>query len=210
MVALYAEPARPTARAIAESAGGLIALWPIFLAVMLAYTAGYTIYLQLSFVLAGDHVTSPALQSRIFAVGTAVHFLGGLVYGRVLARLGRRWMLVLTLALMALSDLIVGATSNLAWIVAACGLAGLGGGNMVIYINNLILDRAPPALRGKALGFMVMAMYVGDFLNPWVVTPLRGAIGNHNAFTVVGILVLLAAATVSLLRRSLPPPAMAA
>jgi MFS family permease len=182
-------------------------MWPIYLAIVVLYTAGYTIYLQLSFVLAGDHVTSPALQSRIFAVGTAVHFFGGLFYGRIAQRLGRRWMLVLTLGLMATSDLIVGATSNLAWIVVASGFAGLGGGNLVIYANNLILDRAPIALRGKALGFMVMAMYIGDFLNPWVVTPLRGAIGNHNAFAVIGTMVLLGALTAAFARRAAVPRA---
>jgi hypothetical protein len=29
-------------------------------------------------------------------------------------------------------------------------------------------------------------MYLGDFMNPWIVTPLRGAIGNHAAFAVIG------------------------
>ena len=207
MVSLTAEPTHATPGSNAKSGGSLLSLWPIYLATVLIYTAGYTIYLQLSFVLAGDHVTSPALQSRIFAVGTAMHFIGGLLYGRVLARLGQRWMLVATLLLMAASDLIVGFTSNLTAIVVACGLAGLGGGNMVIYLNNLILNRAPPALRGKALGFMVTAMYIGDFANPWVVTPLRLAVGNHTAFLVVGTAVLLAALTQAALRRPARPPA---
>ena len=207
MASLERDPAPIAVRVEAETRETLLSLWPIYLAVILIYTAGYTIYLQLSFVLAGDHVTSPALQSRVFAVGTAIHFIGGLLYGRILGWLGQRWLLFATLLCMAASDLIVGFTSNLGLIVIASGLAGLGGGNMVIYVNNLILDRAPAALRGKALGFMVTAMYIGDFLNPWVVTPLRLAIGNHNAFTVIGLAVLIGAVTVAALQRSGPPPA---
>ena len=172
----------------------LWSMWPIYLAVILIYTAGYMIYLQLSFVLAGDHVTSPALQSRIVSASTVMHFVGGLLYGRTIEKLGSRWMLFLILLGMAVSDFTIGLTTDIAAIVVACGIAGLAGGNMVIYVTNLILDRAKPEIRGKALGFMVMAMYVGDFLNPWLATPLRLAIGNHNAFIAVGGILLLTAA----------------
>ncbi|HLG86666.1 MAG TPA: MFS transporter [Alphaproteobacteria bacterium] len=185
-----------TAEPIVRAAGGfaqILPLWPIYLAVVIIYTAGYMIYLQLSFVLAGDHVTSPALQSRIFSASTVMHFAGGLLYGRALERLGQRWMLFLILLCMAGSDFIIGFTASVPLIVIACGLSGLGGGNMVIYVINLILNRAPAEARGQALGLMVTAMYIGDFLNPWVATPLRLAIGNHNAFLAVGAAILLAA-----------------
>ena len=183
----------------ATKAGGsfaqVVSLWPIYLAVVVIYTAGYMIYLQLSFVLAGDHVTSPALQSRIFSASTVMHFVGGLFYGKAIERIGQRWMLFLILLCMAASDFIIGFTASVPLIVIACGLAGLGGGNMVIYVTNLILNRASLEARGKALGLMVTAMYIGDFLNPWVATPLRLALGNHNAFTAVGAGILLTALT---------------
>jgi MFS family permease len=184
-----AKPAPTTGGSFAQ----IVPLWPIYLAVVIIYTAGYMIYLQLSFVLAGDHVTSPALQSRIFSASTVMHFVGGLFYGRAVERLGQRWMLFLILLCMAGSDFIIGFTASVPLIVLACGLAGLGGGNMVIYVTNRVLNRAPLEARGKALGFMVTAMYIGDFLNPWAATPLRLALGNHNAFLAVGAAILLAA-----------------
>jgi len=36
-------------------------------------------------------------------------------------------------------------------------------------------------------------MYVGDFANPFVLTPLRHQIGNHEVFTLVGVVAAVAA-----------------
>ncbi len=199
-------PLKDMTRVAVLPGASILSMWPIFLAVVLIYTAGYMIYLQLSFVLAGDHVTSPALQSRIVATSTILHFVGGMLYGKTIERLGQRWMLFLILLCMAVSDFIIGFTTDITAIVVACGLAGLGGGNLVIYITNLILDRAKTEIRGEALGFMVMAMYIGDFLNPWVATPLRGAIGNHNAFTLVGAILLVTAVVQIITHRSARVP----
>jgi MFS family permease len=186
-------PPKTQANTQAPGESSIWSMWPIYLAVILIYTAGYMIYLQLSFVLAGDHITSPALQSRIVSASTVMHFVGGLLYGKTIEKLGARWMLFLILLGMAVSDFIIGFTTFVPAVVVACGVAGLAGGNLVIYVTNLILDRAKPDIRGKALGLMVMAMYVGDFLNPWLATPLRLAIGNHNAFIAVGGLLLVTA-----------------
>ncbi|MDB5396176.1 MAG: hypothetical protein JWM91_3682, partial [Rhodospirillales bacterium] len=53
-----------------------------------------------------------------------------------------------------------------------------------------------------ALGFMYTAMYIGNFLNPLIMTPAREAIGNHQVFLTVGLLLAVAAAAQALVKRS--------
>jgi MFS family permease len=163
-------------------------------------------FLQLSFVLAGDGITSPVTQSNVMMAITAMNFLGGLVYGRILERIGTRWMFVLILGTMAAAHLLVGASGGIPMTVLACGLAGLGGGSLVPYITNLVLSQAPADMRGRAIGFQYTVMYIGDFMNPLIVTPMRGEIGNHAAFAVIGALLAAAAIAQAFLRRPLGTP----
>jgi dipeptide/tripeptide permease len=64
----------------------------------------------------------------------------------------------------------------------------------------MLLQRAAPEVRGRAAGFMYSAVFLGDFINPLVITPLRTGLGIHHAFLVVaGVLAM--GAVVVMLRR---------
>ena len=69
-----------------------------------------------------------------------------------------------------------------------CWVAGLGGGIMTPFFVNIILNRAPDAMRGGAIGLMYTMMYIGDFANPFFFTPLRLQVGNHEVFGIVSII----------------------
>src|SRR5262249_597185 len=96
------------AAANSETRAAVFQLWPIYLMVVVLFIVAYTLYLNLSFLMAGDNLASPAVQSRILATSTVLHFVGSMFYGRLVARIGTRWMLVLILTLMALSDFSIG------------------------------------------------------------------------------------------------------
>jgi len=201
-----AEPAALAAAGPRRSSRALLAMWPTYLMIVPLYVGAYMFFLQLSFVLAGDGVTSPVIQSRVMTAITVMNFVGGLFYGRILERIGPKWMFVLILAAMAVSNLMVGFSQGIWATVVACGLAGLGGGSLVPYITNLVLGQAPADMRGRAVGFQYMAMYLGDFMNPLIVTPMRLAIGKHQAFAVIGGLLALGAAAQALARRPVGIP----
>jgi MFS family permease len=71
--------------------------------------------------------------------------------------------------------------------MVGCWVAGLGGGIMTPFFVNIILNRAPEAARSTAIGLMYTMMYVGDFVNPFVITPLRLQVGNHQVFALVSV-----------------------
>ena len=76
---------------------------------------------------------------------------------------------------------------------AGVALGGLASGFLVPFTTNLIVNRAAPEARARALGFMYMANYIGSFLNPWVTTPIRTALGNHQIFLAMDILLAVVA-----------------
>jgi MFS family permease len=98
--------------------------------------------------------------------------------------------------------MIIGLSHN--WIGSMIGIwvAGLGGGLMTPFFVNTILNRAPEAARGAAIGLMYTMMYVGDFANPLFFTPLRLQVGNHQVFAYVGIALFAVVALQALLKRT--------
>lgn len=202
-LAVFPEPPRRAGPQAAASSAALWKLWPIYLMLVPLYVATHMFTLQLSFVLAGDGIASPVTQSRIMTAMMAMTFFSGAAYGRIHERLGARWTLVLILVVMAASDILLGFTRGVGPTIAACVLAGFAGAAIVPYVIGAVLNRAPPEVQGRAVGFMYTAMYIGDFVNPLIINPLRAAVGNHHAFTIVGV-VLLGAAGIRALRKDRP------
>jgi MFS family permease len=198
-----AEAANPTP---VKDKRGAWALWPIYLAAVALYLLAYTLYLNLSFLLAEEGLKSSTLQGRILATSTVLHFIGSMFYGRVVGKIGADRVIIVTLLTMALSDFTIGFAPNTLWIVVGTGLAGLAGGYLQIYLTNLVLTKAPAHLRSECVGYLYSAMFIGMFIDPYLVTPLREAVGNHEAFLVVGS-VLLTSAIVLMIRRRLKPEA---
>ena len=198
-----------TAQKAPSPSAALLPLWPLYALIVPLYGAAYMFYLHLSFVMAGDGISDPAAQSRIMTAITLLSIVSGLAYGRVHERLGGRITFATILAIMAAGNLLVGLSHGAAMTALACAFAGLGTGALGPYITGLVLGRAPADLRGRAMGFLSLAMYVGDFLNPLVITPMRGAFGNHAAFLAVGLLLALAAALRATLKERLGKAALA-
>lgn len=202
MFTLPASTARPVAAKPEEKSakGAIRCLWPVYLLLVLVYMAVFMNAVQLSFLLAADGVTSPQTQSMVMAAGSVASMVGAALFGAVLARAGSRRTFCGCLALMACGYGIVGASHEVMLTMAGSALAGLGGGCIGPYLATVLLQRAAPEVRGRAAGFMYSAVFLGDFINPLVITPLRTGLGIHHAFLAVAA-ALAAGALVVLLRR---------
>jgi MFS family permease len=165
----------------------LLPMWPLYLTLIPFNLAAYMTSVHLPFVLAGDGITKGSLQGHIMASSFVLNIVTALLYGRIAARLTRRWIFVLLVGLFATSDMIIGLSNGWVGSMIGCWVAGLGGGIMTPFFVNIILNRAPEAARGTAIGLMYTMMYVGDFANPFVITPLRLQVGNHYVFALVGM-----------------------
>jgi MFS family permease len=206
MFALSLFASRPAGPIHAEKAPGfgvLLPMWPLYLVLIPFNLAAYMTSVHLSFVLAADGLPDPSYQAPIMASSFFMNIATSLLYTRIGARFSKRWIFVMLLGFFALSDLIIGISTG--WIGTMIGtwVAGLGGGLMTPFFVNIILNRAPEAARARAIGLMYTMMYVGDFANPFIITPLRLQVGNHQVFFIIGV-VLVAAAGIQALSRLSP------
>lgn len=130
-------------------------------------------------------MTSPAVRSWVLATSSACCAVGAWAYGRVTPRLGSYGTLALCLGLLSGGLGAIGFGHG-AWKAAGgCAIAGLGAGGAGPYVTGVLLDRSPLEVRKRAAGFMYTAIYLGDFANPLVITPVRAWFGIHWAFLAV-------------------------
>ena len=193
---------QPSSSHSSSGGGSISALIPIYIMMVPLFIVANMTNLHISFVLAGDGLKGSAAQSYIMMASPVAYLVGGLLYGWVTTPLGPRRMLCLILAIMAGNGLVVGLSHGVVVTAAGVALGGLASGFLVPFTTNLIVNRAAPEARARALGFMYMANYIGSFLNPWVTTPIRTWLGNHEVFLAMGILLVVTALVQSLTRRS--------
>jgi MFS family permease len=185
-----AQPATPIQREKAPGILVLLPMWPLYLVLIPFNLVAYMTAVHLSYVLAGDGLPDPSYQAPIMASSFLMNILTALCYSRIARRFSRRWIFVMILAAFAASDIIIGLATGWIGTTIGCWVAGLGGGLMTPFFVNIILNRAPEAARARAIGLMYTMMYVGDFANPFLITPLRNDVGNHQVFAIVGVVMI--------------------
>jgi MFS family permease len=168
--------------------------WPIYL-LLTAYTVGmYMLVIQGPFLLGAQGVTSPSTIGLLISVSSLFGALGGAFYGLMRRVLGFREMFIfisvaigigLPLAALAQGDTIP--------FIFAAFVVGLGIGVIEPTVASELLLRTPEPLHDRAMGLNVAAMFLGQFLNPFVVAPLYALSGAPFAFQTVGAIYLVGA-----------------
>lgn len=177
------------------------AIWGLLTVVALLFAAAFMTGAQTAFLLVEDGVQSPWLMSLIIGSASLGNALGAASFGPCMSRLGSRGSIALSLSLMALGLAVLGLTHVPPWAGAGCLLAGLGSGLVGPWIATLLLDRTPAALRPRVSGLLYAAIFIGDFLNPLLVLPLKKVVGLHGAFVAVAAVLACTAAVLALRRR---------
>ncbi|SFS10646.1 MFS transporter [Sphingomonas jatrophae] len=199
-VTLPRDVARTVRAGARPSLRPLTRLWPVYALAMFLFVNYFMTSIQLSFLLAEDGVKSALARSLVIATGVLAGGICGGFYGRFYARLGERGTQILLTLMMAAGLALIGFSGSLVGQAVGAALSGGGGGMIPPHISGILLNRVPAELRARAVGLEFTVLYIADFLNPLVMTPLRAAVGTHNAF-IVAALALLAAAGVMLLRK---------
>jgi MFS family permease len=180
----------------------LLPLWPFYLMLIPFNLAIYMTSVHLPFVLVSDGITRPSIMGLIMASSFLMNILTALSYSRIAARFSRRSIFIMLIGIFTLSNMIIGLSDGWIGTTIGCWVAGLGGGLMSPFFINIVLNNAPEAARARAIGLMYTMMYVGDFANPLLITPLRLHVGNHQVFALMGIATLAAMLLQLLFRRT--------
>lgn len=163
-------------------------LWPSYLLIPPLYAANYMLAIQFPFLLADNGVSSPAEKSWIMVWSSIMAVAGAASSGFIRARFGQARLFALLCLLLGCGEAIIGLSTSAPAGIAGAAIAGLAGGMVLPALINLIVGQASADLRSAAIGFVFSAAYIGQFLNPIILEPLRQLLGIHGVFVAVGAL----------------------
>jgi len=104
---------------------------------------------------------SPVEIGRLFAINFIGAVIGGLGFGPLADRFGRRTMLLVSLALAALFTLVCSFANSLPALMALRFLAGLGLGGVIPMIIALTAESMPAPLRTASVTWMFLGIPLG-------------------------------------------------
>uniref|UniRef100_UPI0018DB9402 MFS transporter n=1 Tax=Novosphingobium aquimarinum TaxID=2682494 RepID=UPI0018DB9402 len=171
----------------------LLQLWPIFLFVMLMTAAHTMPSFQVPFLLRENGIESAVLISRVPALSAFISVLSAMAFGWIYGVLGRG-TLVLSASAMAIGFVGIALSNTYEMILVWTLIEGVGAGLTSPFFLTRLLDRVNARQRNTAVGFKMTCMFMGHFINPLIVAPLRHAFGIHGAFVAVGGFMVVASA----------------
>lgn len=180
------------------------ALIPVFVTVLLDLI-GFGMIIPLMPFYAQKYQASPAQVGWLFASFSLTQLLFAPLLGRLSDRLGRRPVLLVTIAGSIGAYLLFAYSPTFTWLLVARALAGMAAANYGI-AQAYVADITPPAERSKAMGMVVGAAFgLGFILGPALGGVLSAHVGTRSVpLTGALLAVINLAAAFVWLKESLP------
>lgn len=179
----------------------LLPLLPSYLLISTVMMVSFISTSQVPLLLAGDGISSASTLSKVIGVTTFAIAVGAFFYGRLRAKFYGSATLAIALALLGLGLLGLSIAHGVVFVATASAVLGVGGGILTPFFSHHILDQAPEAIRGRAVGLLFAAQFAGPILNTALVVPAMAAFGQRETMTVIAVL-LFALTSIIAVRRN--------
>jgi MFS family permease len=123
------------------------------------------------------------------------------VYGKIKVRLGFANILTVAFAIGAVGHAIVALAPNYWVIMAGLSVSGLGFGMLFPNSKVWLSETVSSEIRGRALGGLTTAFYIGEFLSPFASQTAVTWVGGSGTYALVSGILLVASA-IALVTRS--------
>jgi MFS family permease len=157
----------------------------------LSQIAFYLIPVQLPFFLENLVKALPSQSGIAIALCTLFSAGASLTYGKLKQHLEFVTFLPMIFGLMGMGYLLIGQSSSWAQVLVGVAISGLGLGivipNMTVWLSSAV----PDSIRGRALGWLSTAMFLGQFLSPIVTQPFTKSLGLGGVYAMMGGLLTL-------------------
>jgi MFS family permease len=162
-------------------------LWPVLLLTLVLTIGLFMPGIQGPFLLQAEGVTQAGTQGLILASYSLTAAFVAAFYGRIAGVLSMRSRIALAALGLGLGALAMASLHGGALTLAlGCIVTGAGAGLVEPVTVSLALQRTPSSLHTRAIGVLLGAVFLGQFLNPLLIDPLRSSLGIHAAFVTVG------------------------
>jgi MFS family permease len=148
----------------------------------------YIIPAQLPFLLKQTQGASNSMIGYAISVSTFSGALISLFYGSIRRRLSFQWIYAAAFSLFALGYVLIASAISFYTILIALLIAGAGTGLLMPNANLWMMSIAPEVSRGRMIGNLTMAVFLGQFVSPIIVHPLILYGSVKDAFFYPGLL----------------------
>jgi MFS family permease len=206
--------AAPAATAgTAVESGGVWRLWPLLLMIFVLHIMMMMGNTQVPFVFSNLGLKSASTIALVAGITAPLGGVASIASGYLQAKFGERSVLCGAIATAGLGAALVGFAPTVALAMAGNALFTLGTGAYLPLYMTMPMNRVAPASRGAAIGAVQVSMYLGAFVNPLVLAPLREGLGLQGMYLLIGALAvggaLVGAAGLALRARGRTAPAQA-
>jgi MFS family permease len=151
--------------------------------------AFYLIPVQLPFFLDSLVKALPSQSGMAIAFCTLFSAIASVTYGKLKQRMDFVTFLPTIFGFMGIGYLLIGQSSTWLQVLTGLGIAGMGLGLLSVWLSAAV----PDALRGRALGGLSTAMFLGQFLSPIVTQPLTKTLGLGGVYVLTGSALIVVA-----------------
>ena len=198
------EPPRGTARAPEEGDAHRVARGRVAAAYAITLFAVVMFYMtpvQLPFLVRAIGVESSAAAGAAIAVSSLAAAAGAAAYPRL-----RRFNSVLAvyawaIGAMAVGYGLIGIAGSYGAVIVGVVASGFGVGVFFPNSSLWVLALAPPRLRGRLVGGLTAAIFLGQFLSPLLLEPVVAFTSLGTAFGIAAVAMALVATGLALVRR---------
>lgn len=195
-----AEPPVQT-RIAAAAAMPWTAVGFIYLIAFIGMIVFYIIPVQLPFLFRALGSTSPTLAGAGIAACSLVSGLTSLILLRHLrTRFGFRALLILSFAAMASGYVAIWLAPSPAFAFLGLTVVGFGIGLQMPNLGSWLQQIAPPQARARVMGGFTMAIFLGQFVSPFVHGPAARLVGYSASFLAAAALAIVGLALLALRR----------
>ncbi len=177
---------------------GVSALWPIYAVLVILSIGMFMVSIHGSFLLGGLGVASATASGILLALPLVAVVVIGTSYGHLRKRLGAKAMVVACAALLGIGNMLVGAMPTLWGFALGAVFFGLGCGLVYPSLSSIILRRVPLSTQPRAAGLMTTGIFLGQFVNPLAVAPLRALTSVGGSFVLIGAAMIAVALIVAI------------
>ncbi|MHA7834555.1 MAG: MFS transporter [Algiphilus sp.] len=188
----------------------------IYLLAFLGMALFYLVPVYMPFLLSDRFALSTGWVGAFIALGNLAAMVSGMQFGRVRARVPALGMVALTGGLLAVGYAVVAVAHSMPVFLLGLLIAGTGLGFMVPNLNHWAVQATDPAQRGRALGGLTTAFFLGQFASPLLAQPVAGQWGNGGLYAAAAAVLATGAAAAAAVAlrsmsrsarlRSTPPP----
>ncbi|MFB2938899.1 MFS transporter [Aerosakkonemataceae cyanobacterium BLCC-F154] len=162
----------------------------IYFTAMLGEVMLYLVPVHLPFYLQAMTGANAKQNSIAIAAMTLFFIIGSLLFAKVKERLDYMTIVVVSLGLVSLSYEIVGLVNDYRLVLLGLTICGLGAGFLVPNLDSWLTATVPAIYRGRAVGGLTAATFLGQFLSPVLTQPLIQKL-DFDIYTNYGLVYIL-------------------